>query len=76
MDTLSQTQACSLPAGNGKTITVTERERQFLIEMLNREIAELRSENYHAESHDIKELLKEREACAKHLLQQIQADAT
>jgi len=54
-------------------VTMTERERQFLVELLRAEVTELRSENYHADRHDVKELLKEREACAKGLLERLQA---
>ena len=72
MDTPLQLQTRTLHPADDRTITITERERQFLMEVLQPEIAELRSENYHAESHDVKELIKERERCAKHLMEVLQ----
>ena len=74
MDTIQQGQEQNIPAAGERTITITERERQFLIEMVQGEISELRSENYHAESHQTKAFLKEREECAKRLLDQLQQD--
>jgi hypothetical protein len=65
------TEQTNRTGGEERQITITEREREFLTELLQGEITELRSENYHAESHAVKELLKEREACAKRLLERL-----
>lgn len=51
--------------------TLTEQERQLLIELLEEEVRDLRSENYHAESHEVKEMLKGKEALAKGLLERL-----
>lgn len=72
MNTQQQTESGTVDTACVRTIALTERECQFLAELLQREVTEVRSEIYHAESHDVKELLKEREACAKRLLQQFQ----
>jgi hypothetical protein len=72
MDTLQQTSEDSRTSTGERQITITERERQFLLELLQGEVPALRSEVYRAESHEVKELLKEREACAKRLLEQLQ----
>ncbi len=57
-------------------ISLTETERRLLIEVLEREIREVRSEVYHAESHDVKEMLKERAACVRGLLVRVQGTST
>lgn len=52
-------------------LTLTETERQLLISLLESEVQQVRSENYHAESHDVKVLLKEREERVNQLLQKL-----
>ena len=59
-------------APGSRTIEITERERQFLLHMLHGENIGVALKIYHAESHAVKELLKEREACAKRLLDQVE----
>lgn len=55
-------------------ISLTETERQLLIKLLESEIVQIRSENYHAQSHAVKELLKEREAVVNRILQRLKAE--
>jgi hypothetical protein len=52
-------------------ITINEVERQILAEVLDAEMRELRSQNYHAESHEAKEMLKQREAIIRRLLAEL-----
>jgi len=52
-------------------LALTETERELLISLLESEVQQIRSEGYHAESHDVKELLKEREAIVNRLLQRL-----
>ncbi len=49
-------------------ITLSEEEAQLLKELLQAELAELPVENHHTQSHDVKALLKDREALVKNLL--------
>jgi hypothetical protein len=73
METLPQTEVETDHFSAERNIAMSESQCEFLCELLKREIEELRSENYHAESHRVKELLKEREASAKSLLEQLQS---
>lgn len=43
-------------------LNVSEAERTLLLSILQREAQDLRSENYHAESHAAKEIIKARAA--------------
>ncbi len=43
------------------TINLADKEQEFLIEMLEREIPNLREEILHTDDHDYREFLKERE---------------
>jgi len=52
-------------------IALTETERQLLISLLESELQQVRSEGYHAESHDVKVLLKERKASVNQILQRL-----
>lgn len=53
------------------TITLSDRELQLLIELLDREIPSLREEILHTDDHDYRESLKERENFVKDLLQKL-----
>jgi hypothetical protein len=48
-----------------------EKEKEFLVELLNEEHAELREEIYKAEEHDFKEELKRRKILAEKLLEKL-----
>ena len=48
-------------------LILTERERDLLLEMLGSEISEVRSELYHAEDAETKEMFRDREELAKRL---------
>lgn len=50
------------------TIHLTEKEQQLLIELLEREIPDLRDEIWHTDDHDYRESLKERERDINELL--------
>lgn len=49
-------------------LELSRSERDLLVELLESELTDVRSENYHAESHEVKELLKAREALVRQLL--------
>jgi hypothetical protein len=53
-------------------IELNETELRLLIELLDQELRDVRSENYHAESHDAKKLFKAREAVVRELLVKLQ----
>ncbi|HLV80918.1 MAG TPA: hypothetical protein VKT32_11585 [Chthonomonadaceae bacterium] len=53
-------------------IEFNEAERGLLIELLDQELRDVRSENYHAESHDAKQLFKQRETLVRDLLVKLQ----
>lgn len=52
-------------------IMLDEKEKEFLVELLNEEHAELREEIYKAEEHDFKEELKRRKILAEKLLEKL-----
>jgi hypothetical protein len=52
-------------------INIDEKEKEFLIELLNEEHAELREEIYKAEEHDFKEELKRRKLLTEKLLEKL-----
>ncbi len=52
-------------------INLDEKEREFLVELLNEEHAELREEIYKAEEHDFKEELKRRKILTEKLLEKL-----
>ncbi len=54
-------------------IPLTDAEAQVLVRLLESHISDLRSEVYHAESHDVKVGLKDSEAAARALLNRIEA---
>lgn len=53
-------------------IRLTEPEVRLLIRLLQSEIRDLRSEIYHAESHDVKAALHEQEDLARALLERLE----
>jgi len=53
------------------TITLSDQEQQFLVEMLQKEIPNLREEILHTDDHDYREFLKERERFVKELAQKL-----
>jgi len=53
------------------TIRLNETERDLLINLLESEFKQIRSSVYHAESHSVKELLKEREASINQILKEL-----
>jgi hypothetical protein len=52
-------------------INFSEREQQFLVEILEREIPNLREEILHTDDHDYREFLKEREQFIKDLVSKL-----
>jgi len=46
-------------------------ENQLLVELLEGELQNVRSENYHAESHRVKEMMKEREGVIRGLIEKL-----
>jgi len=50
------------------TINLADNEQAFLIEMLEREIPNLRQEIHHTDDYDYREFLKEREELIRELL--------
>jgi hypothetical protein len=53
-------------------IELNETELRLLVEMLDQELRDVRSEVYRADSHDAKRLLKAREAVVRELLVKLQ----
>lgn len=56
-------------------VVLTERERDLLIEMLDSEISEVRSELYHAEDAETKEMFRDREELTKRLRAKLEGSA-
>lgn len=56
-------------------LILTERERDLLLEMLGLEISEVRSELYHAEDAETKEMFRDREELAKRLRAKLEGSA-
>ena len=54
-------------------MSIDEKEKEFLIELLNEEHSELREEIYKAEEHDFKEELKRRKLLTEKLLEKLGA---
>ena len=50
------------------TINLSDKEQQLLVELLDREIPNLRDEIFHTDDHEYREFLKERENSIKELL--------
>lgn len=57
-------------------ITLSNDEVAILVELLTEEVSDVRSENYHAESHNVKEQLKGREVIVKQLLERLMGTAS
>lgn len=53
-------------------IVLNDAELSLLVELLDQELRDVRSEGYHAESHDAKTLFKAREAVVRELLGKLQ----
>ncbi len=53
------------------TINLSDKEQQLLIEILDREIRNLRDEIFHTDDHEYREFLKERENSVKELLRRL-----
>lgn len=58
------------------TINLTEKEQQLLIEILEREIPDLRDEIWHTDDHDYRESLKARERRINDLLGRLRESQT
>ena len=56
-------------------VVLTERERDLLIELLDSEISEVRSELYHAEDAETKEMFRDREELTKRLRAKLEGSA-
>jgi hypothetical protein len=56
-------------------LTLTNQETQYLLELLEREIPNLREEIHHTDDHDYRESLKERERFAKALVEKLRASS-
>ena len=52
-------------------INLSEQEQQLLVELLEREIPNLRDEIFHTDDHTYREFLKERENSIKNLAQKL-----
>jgi hypothetical protein len=52
-------------------LTLSDQEQEFLLEMLKKEIPNLREEILHTDDHDYREFLKERERFVKELVQKL-----
>lgn len=57
------------------TIMLNDQEQQFLLEMLQKEIPNLREEILHTDDHDYRVFLKERERFVKELAQKLSQQA-
>ena len=53
------------------TLDFTDQEQQFFVELLEREIPNLREEILHTDDSDYREFLKQREAFIKDLLRKL-----
>ena len=52
-------------------INLSDKEQQLLVELLDREIPNLRDEILHTDDHEYREFLKERENSIKELLKRL-----
>jgi hypothetical protein len=52
-------------------INFSDKEQQLLIELLEREIPNIRGEIWHTDDHDYREFLKEREIALKDLVNKL-----
>ncbi len=52
-------------------INLSDKEQQLLVELLDREIPNLRDEILHTDDHEYREFLKERENFIKELLRRL-----
>lgn len=55
------------------TLEITEREREFLLELLKAEHSSLLDELHHTESYDYKQMLKEKDGFLKMLKDKVEA---
>jgi hypothetical protein len=51
------------------TVMLSDQELQYVLELLQREIPNLRNEIWHTDTHDYREFLKERERLLKTLVE-------
>ena len=58
-----------------KTLTFSEEEQQLVVEILEKEIPNLRDEIVHTDDHDYREFLKEREKRLRELVSKLTASA-
>jgi len=59
-----------------KTVMLSEEEHQYVLELLQREIPNLRDEIWHTDDHDYREFLKERERLVKALVGKLSEDSS
>ncbi len=52
-------------------MNLSDKEQQLLVELLDREIPNLRDEIFHTDDHEYREFLKERETSIKELLRRL-----
>jgi len=52
-------------------MTLSDKEQQLLVELLDREIPNLRDEIFHTDAHEYREFLKERENSIKELIKRL-----
>lgn len=52
-------------------INLSDKEQQLLVELLDREIPNLRDEILHTDDHEYREFLKEKESSIKELLRRL-----
>jgi hypothetical protein len=53
------------------TVILSDQELQYVLELLQREISNLRDEIWHTDDHDYREFLKERERLVKALVEKL-----
>ena len=58
------------------TVMLTDQEFEYLRELLQREVPNLREEIHHTDDHDYREFLKERELLVKSLVEKIGAPSS
>lgn len=56
-------------------MNLSDKEQQLLVELLDREIPNLRDEIFHTDDHEYREFLKERENSIKELLRRLTESA-
>lgn len=56
------------------SVELNEKERELMIDLLDREVPNLREEIHYTDDHDYKETLKQREIAIKQLLRKLKGE--